>query len=216
MLYINQRDYPDKPYITFTDEPENEEGKHTTVKSSGCGLCSSMMMVDRLLPNVSFTLDEAIEMSYRAHANNGSGTKFKRFTPELEKRFPIRCKRSMDYDEMIDCLRTGGSVIALCTRPADDSYMTTFTTDGHYILVLSEEPDGRVCILDPDYHEGKFEEYGRAGRVEVKGIFCYCTREVLEADVAASEIHYYLFRRTDERSGYGREGYDRENPERTV
>ena len=65
MLYINQLDYAHVPYIprTSLQGEEYERGQKTTVRSSGCGLCAAVMMVDRLLPNMEFTLEQAVELS---------------------------------------------------------------------------------------------------------------------------------------------------------
>ena len=62
MKYINQRDYPDIPYITRAnpEDPRHERGKKTTIRSSGCGLCSALMVADRLLPQNEFSLEDVI------------------------------------------------------------------------------------------------------------------------------------------------------------
>jgi hypothetical protein len=59
MKYICQLDYPDWLFVTRTGKPEGPEqdkGKTTTVSRSGCGLCSSIMVADRLLPESTFGL----------------------------------------------------------------------------------------------------------------------------------------------------------------
>ena len=62
MRYVNQKEYPHIPYITCTkeDHPQHERGKTTTICTSGCGLCSSIMVADRLLVDYKFELEDAI------------------------------------------------------------------------------------------------------------------------------------------------------------
>ena len=71
MKYINQLAHPHMRYITRTDPEYGDSGKTTTIKSSGCGLCSAIMVADRLLPSYDFDLCDAIELSYEMKANHG-------------------------------------------------------------------------------------------------------------------------------------------------
>ena len=85
MKYVNQLQYPDMLYPTGCDlEGEaREEGKKTTVKTSGCGLCSAVMIADRLLPNCDFDLEKAMEISFESGANRRFGTNYPKFGPLL-------------------------------------------------------------------------------------------------------------------------------------
>ena len=60
MKFVCQLDYPHIPYPTETlkEQPNLE----STVKSSGCGLCSACMIVD-LLTDQEFTVKEAEVLS---------------------------------------------------------------------------------------------------------------------------------------------------------
>ena len=71
MRYINQKKYPEIPYITKTEctGEDYEKGQKTTVSSSACGLCSAIMVADRLLVNYTFNLEDAINLSYEVKAN---------------------------------------------------------------------------------------------------------------------------------------------------
>ena len=69
---------------------EQEYGKTTSIKTSGCGLCSALMVGDYLLPNFEFTLEEAIELSYEAKANMGAGMKIRTWMrPYLKYVLPV-------------------------------------------------------------------------------------------------------------------------------
>ena len=190
MKYINQLDYAHIPYITRTSmEGEDWElGQKSTVRSSGCGLCSSIMVADRLIPNCDFDLEAAIQLSYGAKANERRGTDYSKYAPAFAERFGLRFEYSEDPQRLRECLRTGGAaVLHVCGR---DGWAGTFTRNGHYIAAISEEPDGRIAILDPSYAEGKYDEPDRVGKVEMtNGVIALCSMQVLIEDGAT----YHLF-----------------------
>ena len=181
MKYINQLDYPDVPYITrqtLEDETERERGKYTTAATSACGLCSAIMVLDRLLPNAEFTLNEAIQMSYDAKANLRIGTDYNKFVPVFAEKFGLEFEMTNDPDRMLYCLRTGGCAVALSTGDTKDR-IGVFTHTAHYIVIINEERDGRLAILDPANKPGKFDEPGRKGKVEVKNNICFSDVQTL-------------------------------------
>jgi archaeosine-15-forming tRNA-guanine transglycosylase len=100
---------------------------------------------------------------------------------------------SGDLQRLLQCLRTGGAAVVHVRE--EDGKIGLFTHGGHYVAVIGEEPDGRVAVLDPSYKEGKYEEEGRKGKVEMKnGVIALCTPEVLDEDATHSrDVCYYLF-----------------------
>ena len=47
-----------------------------------------------------------------------------------------------------------------------------WTTGGHFIVAVGTEGD-KIEIYDPYLYEGKFNQYGREGKVEVRGTSCF-------------------------------------------
>ena len=195
MKYVNQLQHPHMLYVTRTDPDcdRHEWGKTSTVRSSGCGLCSAIMVADRLIPNCDFDLYDAIELSYETAANHGPGTDYKRFAPAFAEKMGLRLALSWDIEELSDCLRTGGAAVALVSGRGQGQGL--FTRGGHYIAVINEEPDGRFAILDPSYKEAKFDEPDRIGKVEIKnGVIVLCDKPTLENEKPMSDsAPYYLF-----------------------
>ena len=78
MKYVNQLQYPDMQYITRTKDPDKERrkvGLANTIAKSGCGLCSSVMVADRLrIDNGNFEIEDARQLSYDSGANHSQGT----------------------------------------------------------------------------------------------------------------------------------------------
>ena len=195
MKYVNQLTYPDLKYITMTemDGQANETGKTTTIANSGCGLCSAVMAIDRILPNANFDIEDAIELSYQVKANILAGTQFYIYGPALAKKFGVKYEETKSIARLKDCLKNGGVAIARVAGNRDN-YIGVFSKGRHYITVIAVEPDNRLAILDPSYKEGKYLEEGRKGKVEMKnGVIAVCDESVLEGDCLPHDPCYFLF-----------------------
>lgn len=192
MRYLCQLDYPDIPYPTRMGMPE-EERKPTTVKSSGCGLCSACMVVD-LLTDKTFTLEDAVKLSIESKANMKAGTDMTIFGPAFAERFGLEVKRTDDLNEAIVHLQNGGKIIAHVGVP-EGKPIGLFTKGGHYIVLTAT--DGKsFCILDPSYAPGKFDIPQRAGRVDDKNApYLYCDVETVFGEGRIGRIRYHLFSR---------------------
>ena len=199
MKYINQLDYPHWLYVTRTDmetAEAREKGKTTTISKSGCGLCSAIMVADRLLPNCNVGLKEMIDLSYVNHANHKIGTDFQIFAPAFAQKMGFKLEMTNDLERLRFCLRTGGAAVIHTSGDCED-YIGVFSKGGHYIAAIGEEPDGRIAILDPSYKEGKYEIEGRLGKVEVKKqVVALCDGQVLINEIAKRDPGFYLFWRS--------------------
>ena len=189
MKYVNQREYPHWLYVTRTDlEGEDQEkGKTTTMASSGCGLCSAVMVADRLLPNCDFDLKAALDLSYATKANHGIGTDYACFAPAFAEKLGLRWENTTDFADVRRCIRTGGAVVVLVKKGL-------FTNSLHWITIVDEEADGRFLILDPSLTPTKYEENGRKGRVEIRnGVLLLCDEANIVTEVPEDAIPYHLF-----------------------
>ena len=195
MKYINQLEYPDTIYITNTkmEGEALEKGKRTTVKGSGCCLCSAVMVADRLIPNCDFDLKQAIDLSYEVKANYRYGTSYIRYAPAFAEKLGLRYEPAKTMEEVRNCLLTGGAAVALVAGDQPE-HVGLFSHNEHYVAVIGYESDGRLVVLDPYLYDGKFEEQGREGRVELKyGVMALCNEQELAGDVVGRNYPYYLF-----------------------
>jgi len=195
MKYVNQKKYPDKPYRTgLAYEGEaRERGLTTTVSSSGCGLCSAVMVADRLLPDCEFSLEDAMRISYDNRANQFKGTSYRVFAPVFARECGLDLEMTNDPQRLLYCLRTGGAAVLHC-KGDRDGYVGVFSAIGHYVVAISEERDGRIAVLDPAYKEGRYDIEGRKGLVEVKnGVIALCDLDVIVKDTEPADPSFYLF-----------------------
>lgn len=196
MKYINQFDYPHYSYMTCTDLDDakrKEWGKTTSVRTSGCGLCSAVMVADHLLPNCTFELKDALRIAYDTKANHKIGTDYKRFAPEFAERLGLTYEATSDTERLLYCLRTGGAAVINISGDRED-HIGVFSHGGHYVAAIGVEPDGRVAVLDPSYKPGKYDEEGRQGLVEMKNeVIALCEAELLAVDSKERDPSFYLF-----------------------
>ena len=195
MRYINQADHAHLRYITrAAQEGEaKERGKTTTIKNAGCGLCSAIMVADRLLPNCNFGLYDALDLAYASEANHKRGTDYDCLGPALAEKLGLKYEPTNDPERLLYCLRTGGAAVAHVGGDRE-GYIGVFSHGGHYVTVIGVEEDGRIAILDPSYKENKYEEEGRQGKVEVKnGLIALCDVQVLAEDCANWDPGFHLF-----------------------
>ncbi|MBQ5746361.1 MAG: hypothetical protein IIV81_00340, partial [Clostridia bacterium] len=162
MKYVNQLDYPHLQYITQTASPDPERrkiGLDNNIAKSGCALCSSVMIADRLLVDYGkFEIEDARQLSYDCGANQWSGTRGIIYFPAFAKKLGLELVHSGEIEEMLHCLRTGGAVAVLVSGDHDDYHGVYSDRWDHYIVAVSEERDGRICILDSAYEEGIYEK----------------------------------------------------------
>lgn len=138
MKYVNQLEYPDWLYVTKVKlEGElAEKGRTTTIKGSGCGLCSAVMVANRLLPDCDFELKDAIRLSYESEANHATGTDYNRFAPAFAEKCGLDMESSNDPERLRYCLRTGGAAV-LHVKGDRDGRVGVFSHVGHYVAAIS-------------------------------------------------------------------------------
>ena len=190
MLYMNQRDYRHIPYMHDLDHGGAPEERRN-VATSGCGLCSMCMIVDHLTTK-SLTLEECVRLSEENGANRKPGTSLRVLGPILAEMYDLEFSRTGSMEELVTHLQSGGEAVVNVNQK-EDGTPGLFTTRSHWIVVVST--DGKeVCILDPNYAPGKFQEYEEQGLIRVKEPFLYCSLETLQQETRI-QIPYYLFSR---------------------
>lgn len=191
MLYLNQLDYPDIPYDHNVENGGVPEERRR-ISTSGCGICSACMIVEHLTTK-ELSLEECVQLSYRSGANRKIGTRMEHLGPLVAELYGLSFTMTNDVNVLLAHLRDGGEA-AVNVGGDHDDHIGLFSKGGHYIVAVSY--DGKeVCILDPSYKEGKYNEEGRKGKVRVDEPFAYCSAEDLNADVQNKEIPYFLFKR---------------------
>ena len=93
-------------------------------------------------------------------------------------------------------MRTGGCAVAESGGDRE-GYIGIFTHTAHYVAVIAEQRDGRLVILDPALKDGKYDEEGRKGKVEVRGDLLISDMKYLLGDIEGVKNGFYLFWRKE-------------------
>ena len=194
MKYINQLEYPHIPYPTQVRvEGFAPHGDSSTVKTSGCGLCTMCMAIE-LLTDTTLEVEECVRISCECGANHSTGTDMNIFGPVIAEKFGISHSKTSDLNEAIRHLQEGGVIIVYAGVP-EGKEIGLFTKGGHYILLIST--DGKeFCFLDPSYSPEKFKIPEREGRVNEKNApYLYADVLTIDSETRPGRVKYYLFSR---------------------
>ena len=195
MKLVNQNDYPDTIYVTKTRKPEpmRTEGLSTTIKTSGCGICSGMMVAQFF--GYDMSMDEAIKLAYDYDANNGFGTKYKEYSNGLCDKLNLIVERTTSKDKLFEHLDNGGCCVANVGGDHDD-HIGVFSHVGHYIFIYKHVGD-TIYILDPGIEVGKYTEEARIDKVSFDGEFVVSDVKWLLKDIENREGPLFLFKKKD-------------------
>ena len=191
MLYLNQLDYAHIPYnhnVAKGGVPEERR----CVATSGCGLCSACMIVDHLTTS-HLSLEECVKLAEENGANRKMGCDMRVLGPIVAERFKLDYSTTNDREELKNHLKSGGQAIAIVGGDRD-GYTGVLSHIGHYVVIVSINGED-VCILDPGYEDGKFDEDGRQGKVRVDKPFIYCSIDVIMKDTESNNPGFYMFKR---------------------
>ena len=169
------------------------DGYPSTVRGSGCGLCSVCMAID-IITDTTLDIEECVNISKSCVANHSRGTDMNILGPVIAEKFGIEYSKTSDLGEAISHLQNGGVIVVHVGVP-EGKEIGLFTKGGHYMLLVST--DGKeFCILDPSYKSGKFDIPERAGKVnDAHAPFLYCDVKTLDAQGRIGRPTYHLFAR---------------------
>ena len=185
MLYVSQLDYA---HIPYNHDLENGGRPQATVRSSGCGLCSTCMIVDHLVVGGSLSVEECRDLSYATGANFHVGTDIHVLGPAVAEKFGLDFEMTNNIDKLVAHLQNGGEAIVNVAAGL-------FTTGGHY-MVATACTDGEIEILDPSYTEEKYATEACRKAIRVAAPFLYCSPETLAGESVPYREHpFYLFKR---------------------
>ena len=184
--YYNQNNYSNVPY-------PSSALPNATVKSGGCGVVCASMIVSNLTDHV---VDPRAMASYaqRTGARVVGGTDMNRLAKALCVDYPLNFRATNDENALLSHLQSGGMAVANVGGNRS-GYTGVFSDGGHYIVVAGRASDGRVIVLDPGLYPGKFNKWGRKGKVAVRGNECLCDMSVLAKDTSNRSPAYWLFER---------------------
>ena len=194
MKYVNQLEYAHIPYPTKVKQEEYApNGLNTSVRQSGCGLCSVCMAID-IITDKTLDIEDCVRISCECVANHSRGTDMNILGPVIAEAFDIEYTKTSDLSEAIAHLQAGGVIVVHVGIP-EGKEIGLFTKGGHYMLLIST--DGKeFCFLDPSYSDEKFKIPERAGRVdETRAPYLYAPIETVDSECKPGRVKYHMFKR---------------------
>ena len=161
-VYYSQIDsrWKNHPYTSIGDSSQ-------TIGTSGCGPTSAAMVVSSIKGVVypDTMGDLYVNNGFRS-PHDGTYLSAFRWTANY---YGIEYTQTSNLDIAVDLLRNNYLLVASCGEGL-------FTTGGHLIAIMGV--DGNTLIIhDPYLYNGKFDIYGRSGKVTVSGNTVYCSIE---------------------------------------
>ncbi len=186
-MYYNQLNYPHIPYPA-------PSRKNATAAGGACGVCAMSMVMEELIPNFKFPIEEAVPYAIRrAYGDDVMGTNMNFLSKAVKEDYGLDYVQTNEMSDLVAHLKKGLPAIALVGGD-HDGYIGVFTHGAHFIMVKGLLPDGRLIIWDPSKKDGKYEEEGRIGKVERgENDEVYCTQKVLEEDTEICNTRYWLY-----------------------
>ncbi len=123
-----------------------------TISSSGCGVCSALMIVQNST-TYEVTLEEMAQKMLDYGCRISSGSDMKRTAQLLEENYGITCEITDDNAKLKEHLEKGYFAVANVGKIPLFSF-----TGGHFVAVMGVKEDGNVIIFDPNVREGKYGE----------------------------------------------------------
>ena len=153
-IYYNQLDsrWKNHPY------PASGGYENKTCGTSGCGTTCGAMIVSscREYINPAQMCDISRENGYRVPGGTSDG-----LFSYISKRWNIEMKILHSSFEAHQACKNGWFVAIACAKGL-------WTTDGHFILAVGANGT-EIEIYDPYLYAGKFNSYGRQGKVRLEG-----------------------------------------------
>ena len=192
MRYLNQLEYRHIKYYHNAENGGPPEGRDN-VATSGCGLCSTCMVVE-LLTDKEFSIEDCVKLSESCGGNHRIGTDMCFLGPAVAEKFGLAYRNTDSPKELLDHLHRGGMAVVHVGVKEGEEY-GLFTKRGHLMAVISADGD-EVCILDPSYTTDKFTLPGREGKVNFASApYLYCDIKTLDGETKPDRVSYHLFAR---------------------
>lgn len=180
-IYYNQLDlrWKNHPY------PASGGYENKTCGTSGCGTTCGAMIVSscREYINPAQMCDISRENGYRVPGGTSDG-----LFSYISKRWNIEMKILHSSFEAHQACKDGWFVAIACAKGL-------WTTDGHFILAVGAN-DTEIEIYDSYLYAGKFNAYGRQGKVRLEGMSAWVEINTFKAYSNAQR--FYAFKVSEE------------------
>lgn len=181
MYFYNQRDYASLNY-------KSSAHPDATISSSGCGVCSTAMLINNLAGKELYTVKAMRDLSISSGARVAEGTDVRTLLNAVIKAHSeFSFTTTSDEAKLVAHLKAGGMAIA----NQGDAY-NVFSTAGHFVVAESMVGEN-INILDPYMYTGKYDTSPRPSRIMNKTNYgCVVSPTQIGKATADRSPSYYL------------------------
>lgn len=126
-------------------------GKSGCIYTSGCGVCSSLMVL-RNLTNKVFDTKGWTSVCIAMGARSAEGTDMAKVAKYLKEKYGIAYSTTKDTAQLVAHLKKGYKAIVHVSGGGKQ----LFSGSGHYVFAGGIDKSGNVIVLDPYWYDGKF------------------------------------------------------------
>lgn len=161
-------------------------GKSGCIYTSGCGVCSSLMVLRNLTDKV-FDTKTWTSVCIAMGARSAEGTDMSKVVKYMNEKYGITYTTTKDIDKLAVHIKKGYKAIINVSGGGK----MLFSDSGHYVFCGGIDKSGNLIILDPYWYDGKFAATAnRKKYTKVKNDReVYVQPSVLKSDITA----IYLF-----------------------
>lgn len=171
-------------------------GSGKTVKSSGCGPCAMLMVIENMLAKP-WLMADWIKWVLSTGARVNGGTDMRKLCQAVVKKYGLEFTTTSSEANLIEHIKKGGMAIANVGGKRS-GWAGLFSDSGHFVTVLGLLQDGRFIIGDPGIYSGKFNSSFRRSKVQVDGDLVYVNAANLHQDTLNRSPNYYLLKQAAE------------------
>lgn len=181
--YYNQNNYD---YVKY-DNPSTKN-RIETIKTSGCGVCSSCMVFNNLSGKEMYTVPQMAKFSLSHGCRDNSGTNVAKLLKALCKaNKAFSYTTTNDEAKLVAHLKKGGIAIA-----NQGNKYNIFSTAGHFVVAYKMNGKN-IEVLDPQMYSGKYNAYSRPKRIVKKtSTGCVVSQKEIGKATADRNPAYYL------------------------
>ena len=171
MKYVNQLEYAHIPYPTRVKQEEYApNGLNTSVRQSGCGLCSVCMAID-IITDKTLDIEECVRISCECVANHSRGTDMNILGPVIAEAFDIEYTKTSDLSEAIAHLQAGGVIVVHVGIP--EGKEITICLNGYHFGYASPGKEKYIACT-----HGKMACLLLYGEVDIQAMLCGNTQGI--------------------------------------
>lgn len=157
--------YYNQLYYNNVSYDNKSTSKKETIATSGCGVCSALMVLNNLYNSEMLTVKEMANFAISHKARDNYGTNMYTLLNAIQKYYgSIKYSTTTNINTVIKHLKNGGVAI-LNQGDNNAGYTNVFSTGGHYVYCYKITDDNKMYVYDPSFTSTKYITSPRKNRI---------------------------------------------------